>query len=89
MKIILQIGGVAPTLGVRYMKGGDGVMKEIVKVRDEHGTLYIRIPRSFIREHGINKRSYCLWYTDRQGFIKLKPLNKETIRDKEFDDDTD
>jgi len=53
-------------------------MKEIVKVKHDHGILYARIPKSFVKDHKITRKDYLVWNHDATGRIRLEPLNLES-----------
>jgi len=52
-------------------------MREIVKIKNEHGVLSVRIPRTFIKQHNLGPRDYLIWDTDRYGLLRLKPIKGE------------
>lgn len=59
-------------------------MREIVKVRFDHGVVYVKLPRSFVKEKYVSKKTYMIWDTDKNGNLRLKKLRLEREKDKEF-----
>jgi len=59
-------------------------MREIVKTRNDHGVLYVKLPLAFVREKKITHRAYLEWGMDKVGNLTLKPLKLEDKHGKEF-----
>lgn len=72
-----------------FWKGVDDMMREITKVKHDHGILSVKLPKTFIREHNLTRRDYVEFFTDKNGFLKLKPLKLGVKRGAEFTVDTD
>lgn len=64
-------------------------MRELVKVKHDHGILSVKLPKTFIREHKITRRDYVEFFTDKHGYLKLKPLKLGAKHDREFENDRD
>jgi len=78
--------GVGAGVGVNIWSGKEIVMKEIVKVKNDHGVLSIRIPQEFIRAKGITRRDSLVWVHNRKGDLVLKTLMEGINHDQKNDD---
>lgn len=51
-------------------------MQEIVKVKNDHGVLSVRLPKIFINLNNIKRTDYVVWRIDAKYNLTLETLKK-------------
>ena len=51
-------------------------MEEIVKVKNDHKVLSVRLPKIFINHHRLKRTDYLVWRFDKKNKLTLEPLKK-------------
>ena len=51
-------------------------MREIVKVKNDHRVLSVRLPKVFINHHRITRFDYLEWRFDKKNKLTLEPVKK-------------
>jgi len=64
-------------------------LKEIVKVKNDHGVLSVRIPIDYVRAKGITRKDSLVWVHNRAGDLVLKTLKEGIIYEPRNEDGKD
>ncbi len=60
-----------------YMESMSARWKDIIKLKGEHGTLYMRVPRYWAVRHGLTSRDCVIVRRDEQDRLVVNSLDRE------------